>query len=69
MIDENIEELSSQINDAQNKMKEFVLSKDISYAYFLGITGSGKSSTINYLLTEKLLGHEMKRGKFMINKP
>lgn len=43
-------------------MKDFKIEKDIIYNYFLGITGSGKSTSINYLLIEAPLDFERCRG-------
>ena len=61
-----MEDLKRDIKDAQQKMKLFKLDPSIHYVYYLGITGSGKSTSINYFLSENVLQHSKKAGKFTI---
>ena len=51
MIDEKVEELQSRVLDLKEKMKGFKIERGLKYTYFLGATGSGKSTAINYLMS------------------
>lgn len=55
MFRTNIEGLQHNILKVQKDMQTFNIDKSKVYNYFLGITGSGKSSAINYLLSDSFL--------------
>ena len=62
MKDEKKEELQYRIQDVQHNLKDFKIERDQTYTYFLGVTGSGKSTSINYLLAENILEFKQARG-------
>lgn len=59
--------LESSILETQRKMEKFKVNQDATFIYLLGLTGSGKSTLINYLMGAKdKLKYEKRAGKYSI---
>ena len=59
--------LESAIEETQRKMEKFKVNQDATFIYCLGLTGSGKSTLINYLMGAKdMLKVEEDMGQHLI---
>ena len=68
--EKTFERFETSILEVQKKMNNFRIIKGNTYNYFLGITGSGKSAAINYLMLDTPLQYEKARlGKYSIKNP